>query len=260
MIKFNLLLFIFIFNTEVYSAYSMQEQRFFTSQVDSIKSEWHKIQQNESAKFINLADISSNSTQLISTQQKIKNCSTNDVCLAEVNKLLGILKSIENQCIKKFEEIGFLTIKDIEKNNFHYTKVIKNISDMINIISENQIYLFEILKNFSDFNNQSTFASYQSDLLLKLDKLIFKIDGLGNLLLKKEVENLLVLGKREFIDLLKRNISEIKIEELHELDKIFNVINRDLLKNEVSLSSSSKNIMMIIHQRWNSILKIVKRM
>ena len=94
------------------------------------------------------------------------------------------------------------------------------------------------------------------DLVDRLDHLV---DTFPQITLKSEMKDLLSLGQTEFINTLSENISDTMIGNYHKMDIVFNSINRDLLKTENLLSAGSKGHLIRIHQRWNAILKIVKR-
>lgn len=258
-IGFYFIFFIFTWTNLSFAAFTPHEEKFYQVQYSFIKKNWQKLIKNESVILIDTESLLSKAKSLNFKIQTIKPCKEVSECKDAITSLKIILQEIESECLLILSKLAILEISTIEKNPTKYTEFIKRISDIGHILSKNQIQIIEIFIQ-QDESNQTKNEPLVSlnDLILISENLYFQLQSIPQILLNEKVQNILILGSNEFIENLSETINQKKIGEFHELDKIFNVINRDLLKNQDYLSASSKSILLEIHQRWNAILKIIK--
>ena len=259
MIRICIFLYSIFFTFSAYTNYSANEKRFYTAQVKFIKSNWGKLIKNESHELIDISNLTKFRGSLKLVIEEISNCRENRDCLKNLKIASSKLSEIENYTFLALSNMGALNISVIEKNPNKYPLFIKKLTDINHSLSENKIYLNEVLQKYLISSQKLMTQQDLKDLILLLNKLLFQISSLPQTLLNEDAKSLLTLGESEFINQLKPSILNISMGKFHELDKVFNLMNRDLQKNQDLISSNSRSLLMQIHRRWNAILKIVKR-
>ena len=258
--KFIYILLIIVWGNNSFANYTPHEKRFYKAQVSFIKKNWHKLVKNESEEIVETDKLISIGKNLKSKVISLNKCEDIYSCKDDLISLRSILQKIETECLMILSKLGALKISTIEKNPTKYTQFIKKITDINHSLAENQIQINEIFyqKDNSTLSKTNLSVSLK-DILLVSENLTFQIQTIPQVLMYEKVKNLLIMGNSEFIENLTDSISQNEMGHFHELDKVFNVMNRDMQKNKELLSSSSRSILLQIHQRWNAILKIVKR-
>ena len=240
--------------------YTKHEKRFYENQIKFIKKSWAKLIKNESEEFVDTSTLIKKTKDLKTGFKSLKKCKEAQDCEITISSLLARLSEIENECLKVLTGIGELELSIIEKYPNRYTAFIKKISDIINNISMAKNLALEKSRNKLQGKNwQEIVEKSSEDLILHLDNLHFQINSIPQITIKKSVSELLNLGQTEYISQLDDELTTSSDAKFHSLDKTFNGMNRDLLKSNDLLSSGSKSYLLQIHQRWNAILKIVKK-
>ena len=256
----SLLFFLFIFSLRVNASFTPHEARFYKTQVNFIKNNWNKIIENESIEILDTKSLVSSASSLDKEIEQISICQSSDECIYGLKSLSSTLDQIENECFKLLTKLGALTLSTIEKSTHRYTIFIKRLTDINHNISENKFLINEILNKQSELRSTNyDLKANIKDLTVVSERLSFQIVTIPQIFLNNKVQDLLILGDNEFIKYLNENINNVSIDKFHELDIVFNVMNRDLQKRQELISSQSKSILLQVHQRWNAILKIIKR-
>ena len=256
MLKTAIILFVISFNA--YPNFSKHESRFYQAQAIFIKENWKKIIENESDRLVNTGPIVNDVDRLKKEYVKLKKCNDKTNCFMDcLKKMREVLNNLELQSLNILSSLGGINLSRIEKSPTRYTLLIKSLADINQTITELKILINGKLSDekFSLTDKENDL----SDLITLSENLHFLIKTVPQTMFKEKAKNLLILGENEFINQLSISISKMEIKNFHNLDKIFNTINRDLQKGENLVSMSSKSTLRQIHQRWNAILKIVKR-
>ena len=260
-ISLRILLLTMLFaHFDAISSYTPHEMRFYKAQANFIKGNWKKIIRNESAQMIETKHFVQTGSSLPALIKKIKNCSSIDICKNDLIKLTERLQKIENESLTILSSLAALELSVIEKNPTKYTLFIKHITDINHVLSESRLLINQINISSKMISPvESKVEEGLTDLISITENLSFQIKTLPQVLINDDVKTILTLGESEFVNHLESSITDLPISRFHELDKVFNVMNRDLQKNKTLISSNSRNVLLQIHQRWNAILKIVKR-
>ena len=243
----------------VNSAYTPHEERFYKTQVSFIKKNWEKVLRNESQEFVDTQKLVSISDNLSGKIQKVKTCSSLNACNKEIIDLKASLSNIETECINLLTKLGGLTLSTVQKSTHHYTLFIKRVTDINHNLSEIKFLLNDLYNVEENKPGAASNTTEINDLIAISERLVFQITTLPQILINKKAQDLLILGNSEFVQHLDPKIQNVPISKFHELDIVFNLMNRDLQKGQELISSKSKSILLQIHQRWNAILKIIKR-
>ena len=243
-------------------SYTAHEHRFYQAQAKFIKSNWKKIIKNESVPLVNIDQLLDSVEDLDKKTELFINCRKSKNCSESLSKLSSTFEKIEGDTFLILSKLGGIKLSVIEKNRNRYPLFIKKISDLNHLLykartSINSFYISVEESMNSRFS--PPFENIIPDLRTLSENISFQAKSVPQIMMNKNVKELLILGENEFVRHLSGSINDIPIEKYHQLDKIFNVMNRDLQKNTGLISPSSKNTLVQIHSRWNAILKIVKR-
>ena len=244
----------------VNSAYTPHEERFYKTQVDFIKKNWIKVIKNESQELVSTKKLVEISDKLSSTIEKVRGCSSLGACNKEIEALKAKLNNVEIECINLLSKLGGLTLSTVQKSTHRYTLFIKRVTDINHNLSEIKFSLNDLRSTSTENTRGATSSSTDiNDLVAISERLVFQISTLPHIFINQKAQDLLTLGNSEFVQHLESDIQNVPVGKFHELDVVFNLMNRDLQKGQELISSRSKSILLQIHQRWNAILKIIKR-
>ena len=225
-----------------------------------IKNSWEDLIKNESRIFLNTDSLLKKGRRIFKYEKQIKTCQSWKDYTKIITKLDLDLAEIERESYLLLSTINKIDLDKIEKTPSIYTLFIKRISEINQKISEIRIYTLNLNeKKETVLSWQIMREKYSADMVDLIDRLHHLVDTFPQITLKTNVKSLLSLGQTEFINTLSEDISETMIGNYHKMDIVFNSVNRDLLKTENLLSNGSKGHLLRIHQRWNAILKIIKR-
>ena len=261
----SLLLFISIFSAiflgQAFAVnYTPHEKNFYKTQIRSIKKSWQNLIKNESIIMLDTDSLLKKGRFFLNYEKEFKNCQSWKDYEVLTSKLSQDLAEIERESFDLLSKLNQVSLDQVEKAPTTYTLFVKRISEINQKISEIRLFTID-LSDKKDTTSSWQMIKIQNsadfgDLVDRLDHLV---DTFPQITLKSEMKDLLSLGQTEFINTLSENISDTMIGNYHKMDIVFNSINRDLLKTENLLSAGSKGHLIRIHQRWNAILKIVKR-
>ncbi len=243
-------------------SYTAHEHRFYQAQAKFIKSNWKKIIKNESAPLVSIDQLLDSAADLDKKTQHFINCRKSKNCRESLSKLTSAFEKIEADTFLILSKLGGVKLSVIEKNQNRYPLFIKKISDLNHLLYKARTSINSFYISAEESMNSSFAPPFEKiipDLETLSENISFQAKSVPQIMMNENVKELLILGENEFIRHLSSSISDTPIEKYHQLDKVFNVMNRDLQKNTGLISPSSKNTLVQIHSRWNAILKIVKR-
>jgi len=235
-------------------------QRYIKPQVKQIVNEFLLLLKKQHPINHHLITLNNN-TSLILKQwnlliPKCQNLYNNEGCKDQLKLIYTKLKDIENHIFKLYTS-QFITKRNTQTDN--YLLFLTNLTTLSNsFYFINQQIEIEIISS----DHSSLSIKDESNISSELSKVKKITNQLITIFVKENMNKHFSELWNEFIyvlnqNALKANNQNYLINRLGELNSSWNVFHMNLLKSNISTSRYMTNSILIIHNRWNNILKII---